>query len=173
MSHSNLMNKNIREIAKETAIKEGFKNAMSSILDSNITTLLLGVVLFLYGNGPVQGFATTLIIGILTSLFSAIFITRLIFEGMLNKNKDISFWTSSTKEIFKNININFVGNRKKYYIFSSIIIIAGIVSFFIRGFNYGVDFEGGRSYVVRFEKNVVAQEVRSALTSSLVENANA
>ncbi len=151
------------------AISFGFKGAMSSILDSNITTLLLGIVLFFFGTGPVKGFATTLIIGILTSLFSAIFISRLVFEYFIEKKKDVSFYTSATKSIFSNININFVGNRKKYYLFSSAIIIAGLVSFFVRGFNYGVDFEGGRSYQVRFENNVIAQNIRTTLTPFLVE----
>jgi SecD/SecF fusion protein len=151
------------------AITDGFKGAMSSILDSNITTLLLGIVLFLYGTGPVKGFATTLIVGILTSLFCAIFISRLVFEYMLRTNKDITFSVQATKSIFSNININFVGNRKKYYMFSGAIIAAGIVSFAIRGFNYGVDFEGGRSYQVRFENSIIAQDVRTALTPFLVE----
>lgn len=149
------------------AISDGFKGAMSSILDSNLTTLLLGIVLFLYGTGPVKGFATTLIIGILTSLFSAIFITRLVFEYMLRKNQDISFSRPVTKSIFNHININFVGNRSKYYMFSGTIIVAGLISFFVRGFDYGVDFEGGRSYQVRFENTVIAQDVRTALTPFL------
>ncbi|MEQ1734038.1 MAG: protein translocase subunit SecDF [Bacteroidia bacterium] len=153
--------------ALANAISDGFKGAMSSILDSNITTLLLGVVLFLYGTGPVKGFATTLIIGILTSLFSAIFITRLVFEYMLRKNQDISFSTPATKSLFSGVNINFVGSRSKYYMFSGAIIAAGIISFFVRGFDYGVDFEGGRSYQVRFDNVVAAQDVRTALTPVL------
>ncbi len=149
------------------AISDGFKGAMSSILDSNITTLLLGVVLFLYGTGPVKGFATTLIIGILTSLFSAIFITRLVFEYMLRKNQDISFSIPATKSLFNGVNINFVGSRSKYYMFSGAIIAAGVISFFVRGFDYGVDFEGGRSYQVKFDNVVAAQDVRTALTPIL------
>ncbi|MBC7412662.1 MAG: protein translocase subunit SecDF [Bacteroidia bacterium] len=153
--------------ALTNAISDGFKGAMSSILDSNITTLLLGIVLFLYGTGPVKGFATTMIIGILTSLFSAIFITRLVFEYMLRKNQDISFSIPATKSLFSGVNFNFVGNRSKYYMFSGAVIAAGIISFFVRGFDYGVDFEGGRSYQVKFDNVVAAQDVRTALTPVL------
>jgi SecD/SecF fusion protein len=150
----------------KSAVKEGYKNAMSSIIDSNITTLILGIILYVFGNGPIQGFATTLIIGILTSLFSAIFITRLIFDSMLEKNKVVSFSTKLTENAFKNININFVGNRKKYYMLSATIITIGIIFFFKSGLNFGVDFKGGRSYIVRFEKDMTTTEVREALAES-------
>lgn len=150
--------------ALSSAVRDGFKHALSSILDSNITTLLLGIILYAFGSGPVQGFATTLVIGILTSLFSAIFISRLIFERWLSKNKDIKFGSSSTLGTFKNININFVGRRKSYYIFSGLFILTGVVFFFINGFNYGVGFSGGRSYTVRFEKEIENQKVRESLT---------
>ncbi len=146
------------------AIREGFKHAMSSILDSNITTLILGIILYIFGNGPVQGFATTLIVGILTSLFAAIFISRLVFEYLMDKNSNITFSIPSTENIYKNVNINFVGNRKKYYIFSSIIIILGVVGLMKNGLNYGVDFKGGRSYIVRFDKPVSTDEIRNALS---------
>jgi len=147
------------------AIREGFKHAMSSILDSNITTLILGIILYIFGNGPVQGFATTLIVGILTSLFAAIFISRLIFEWLMDKNATIPFSIPSTDNLYKNVNINFVGNRKKYYIFSTIIIIAGVFGLMKNGLNYGVDFKGGRSYVVRFEKALTTDEIRAALNT--------
>ncbi len=150
----------------KSAVKEGYKNAMSSIIDSNITTLILGIILYVFGNGPIQGFATTLIIGILTSLFSAIFITRLIFDSMLEKNKVVSFSTKLTENAFKNINIDFVGNRKKYYMLSATIITIGIIFFFKSGLNFGVDFKGGRSYIVRFEKDMTTTEVREALAES-------
>jgi SecD/SecF fusion protein len=146
------------------AIKEGYKNAMPSIIDGHVTTLLLGIILFVFGTGPLQGFATTLIIGIISSLFCAIFITRLIFDRWLSKNKAIPFGTKLTEHAFKNININFVGKRKLYYIFSTIIILAGIVAYIYKGhFNLGVDFKGGRSYVVRFDEAKPVEEVRSAL----------
>ncbi|MBK5284419.1 MAG: protein translocase subunit SecD, partial [Bacteroidia bacterium] len=133
------------------AVSDGYKHAYSSIIDANVTTLLLGVVLFILGSGPIQGFATTLIIGILTSLFSAIFISRLIFEARLAKNKVIKFSNRFTEGLFKNLSIDFIKRRKSYYIFSSIIITCGLVSFFIKGFDFGVDFKGGRNFNVRFE----------------------
>jgi len=146
------------------AIADGYKNAYSAIIDGNVTTLLTGVVLFTFGSGPVQGFATTLIIGILTSLFSAIFISRLIFTYLLGKNKKIVFETSITKGFLANTKIDFLSMRKKAYIFSSIIILIGIGSLFIRGLNFGVDFTGGRTYIVRFDQAVTTTDVREALT---------
>ncbi len=147
------------------AIKEGFNNAMSSIIDSNVTTLLLGVILYLFGTGPIQGFATTLIIGILTSLFSAIFITRLVFEGLLKGKSEISFSNKFSANAFKNIKVDFVSKRKLYYVFSGSIILLGIIFYFKHnGFNLGVDFKGGRTYVVRFAEENETQKVRDALT---------
>lgn len=145
------------------AISDGFKHAFSSIIDSNVTTLLMGMILYIFGSGPIQGFATTLMIGIICSLFSAIFITRLIFEWMLDKNMNIRFWTPLTKGAFKNININFVGRRKMYYAISGTIILLGIISFAMKGVNYGVDFIGGRTFVVRFEQPVKTVDVIDAL----------
>nr|HMT28980.1 protein translocase subunit SecF [Bacteroidia bacterium] len=136
--------------------------------DSNVTTLLSGVILYVFGSGPIQGFATTLIIGILTSLFSAIFITRLIFEWRLAKNKVIKFSTKMTENAFKNINFDWVSKRKVYYTISSIIIVIGIGSMIFRGFSTGVDFKGGRSYVVRFDESVSTVDVRSKLTQPLL-----
>ncbi|MFN8167028.1 MAG: protein translocase subunit SecDF [Bacteroidia bacterium] len=148
------------------AVSDGFKHAYSSIIDSNVTTLILGIILFSFGTGPIQGFATTLIIGILSSLFSAIFITRLVFDWMLGKNKEIRFWNNFSKGAFKNIHINFVEKRKLYYVISGTIIAAGFVAFFMKGgLNFGVDFEGGRTYVVRFEKPVETVQVIDALKS--------
>lgn len=146
------------------AVKEGYSNAMSSIIDSNVTTLLLGIILFIFGTGPIQGFATTLIIGILTSMFSAIFITRLILDKMLSKGKVIPFSTAFSKNMFKNMNIDFIGKRKLYYTVTIAFVICGLISFFVKGFHLGVDFKGGRSYVVRTEKNVGTDEIRAALT---------
>jgi SecD/SecF fusion protein len=111
------------------AIKEGYRNAMSSVIDSHVTGLLLGIILFVFGTGPIQGFATTLIIGIISSLFCAIFITRLVFDRWLSKNKTISFSNPMTANAFKKININFVGKRKLYYIFSGLVIAAGVFCF--------------------------------------------
>jgi len=148
----------------KNAVSEGYAHAMSSILDSNITTLLLGIVLYVFGTGPIQGFATTLIIGILTSLFCAIFITRIIFDNMLEKGRDVTFYRKATQHVYDHFKIDFVGKRKLYYTFSTIIILIGVVFFVIRGgFNFGVDFKGGRTYVVRFDKTIPTTDVRQAL----------
>ena len=145
------------------SLKEGFKNAMSAIIDSNLTTLITGIVLFFFGTGPVQGFATTLIIGILTSLFCAIFITRLIFSAMLNKGKNIRFSNRYTENFLAHTHVNFISMRKISYIISGLLILATVVSLATRGLSYGVDFSGGRAFVVRFDQPVTANEVRSAL----------
>jgi SecD/SecF fusion protein len=151
------------------AIVDGYKNAYSSIIDANVTSLLTGIILYVFGTGPIRGFATTLVIGILTSLFAAIFITRLIFESLLDKNKTIKFSTKLTENAFKGLSIDFVGKRKLYYIISGVVILAGIISFFTKGFNLGVDFKGGRSYVVRFDQNVSTVDIRSTLTDAFGE----
>jgi len=148
------------------AIKDGFKNARSSVLDSNITTFILGIILYVYGTGPIQGFATTLIIGIPSSLFCAMFLTRLMFERSLSKNKDIKFDTVITRNAFKNININFVKRRKLYYIISGTVLLIGLYSYVRTGFNLGVDFKGGRNYVVRFDNPPSVENVRKTLTAS-------
>ena len=145
------------------AIRDGYQQAYSSIIDANITTLLTGVVLFYFGSGPIKGFATTLIIGILTSLFCAIFITRLIFESRINAKRKITFSNFITKGAFKNLNIAFIPNRKRYYLLSALVITVGVFSLFTKGLNQGVDFQGGRTYVVRFEEPVATNELRSAL----------
>lgn len=145
------------------SLKEGFKNAMSAIIDGNLTTLITGIVLFIFGTGPVQSFATTLIIGILTSLFCAIFITRLIFSAMLNKGKNIRFSNRYTENCLAHTHVNFISMRKISYIISGLLILATVVSLATRGLSYGVDFSGGRAFVVRFDQPVTANEVRSAL----------
>lgn len=146
------------------AISDGFKHALPSILDSNISSFLTGFILFVFGSGPIQGFATTLMIGIITSLFCSLLISRIIFEWMLEKGWDIKFsrpWSSHT---FQNANFGFVKHRFKFYAFSGIFIVAGIISMFTQGFNYGVDFQGGRSYVIHFQnKNATPQDVRDAI----------
>jgi SecD/SecF fusion protein len=159
-------------IGKSTAaaIKEGYHNAMSSVIDSHVTTLLLGIILYIFGTGPLQGFATTLIIGIISSLFCAIFITRLVFDRWLDNGKEISFSNKMTENVFKKINIDFVGKRKLYYVFSGLIIAAGIFAYIQKGgFSLGVDFKGGRSYVVRFDDSKPTEDVRVALTKSFGE----
>ncbi len=153
------------------SITDGYKNAYSSIIDANVTTLLTGVVLFVFGTGPIKGFATTLIIGILTSLFAAIFITRLIFIAWLAKNKSISFSTKITENAFKKANIAFVEKRKLFYAISGIIIIAGLVSLFTKGLDLGIDFKGGRTYVIRFHEPVNTSDVSKSLKLSFDNDA--
>jgi SecD/SecF fusion protein len=149
------------------AIKEGFKHAMPSIIDSNVTILILGVILYVFGSGPVQGFATTLCIGILSSLFCAVLISRLVFEGLLNKNANITFGNKATIHAFKNIAFDFVGRRKIYYAISSIIIILGIIFYFKNGgLRLGIDFKGGRTYIVHFDKGMDTEDVKAKLAPS-------
>jgi SecD/SecF fusion protein len=145
------------------AVQDGFKNSLSSIIDSNVTTFLTGIVLFIFGTGLILGFATTLIIGILTSLFAAIFITRVLLDSYIRNGKTLTFTSSWAKNLFADSNFDFVSRRKLYYTVSSVIIAAGVISAVFRGFGLGVDFKGGRSYVVRFEKAVSTDEVRNAL----------
>ncbi len=152
------------------AIKDGYDKAYNAIIDANVTTLLTGIILYTFGTGPIKGFATTLIIGILTSLFSAIFITRLVISRRLRKNKEIKFSTKLTEGAFKNTNIDFIGKRKRFYIFSGIIIFLGIGSLVTKGLNYGVDFVGGRTYVVRFDDSVDNEKLRSELTTIFIDN---
>lgn len=151
------------------AIDDGFKHAMSSILDSNITLLILGVVLYLFGSGPIQGFATTLVIGVITSLFSAVLITRIILEALTADGKTVSFANAVTDKIYSGIHFDFVKNRKYYYIFSSLIILGGVIAFATKGLHYGVDFQGGRSYVVQMDKALTTDEIIVALTKSFDE----
>ena len=152
------------------AIKDGFSNAYSAIIDGQLTTIITGIVLFVFGNGPVQGFATTLIIGILTSVFCAIFITRLLIEWVEAKWGKVSFSRSWSENWLANVSFDFIGKRKSAYILSGSLIVVSIISFFVLGFNTGVDFTGGRTYVVRFDQNVVAEDVRAAVENSLVSD---
>jgi len=147
------------------AVADGYNNAYSAILDANITTFLTAVILFIFGHGPIKGFAITLMIGILTSLFSAIFITRLVFIWLLDKKKTISFSTKFTENAFKNLNIDFIGKRKLFYGISVIIVILGIVSLATRGLKQGIDFKGGRTYVVKFENDVNTVEIAKNLAT--------
>jgi len=147
------------------AISDGYKNAYSAIIDGQVTTLLTGVVLYLFGSGPIKGFATTLIIGILTSLFSAIFLTRLIFEWKLKKDTKILFSSRATENWLRSTAVKFLEKRKTFYVVSAAFILLSIGSFFVRGLNYGIDFKGGRTYVVRFDQDVKVADVQNALTN--------
>ncbi|WP_422348764.1 protein translocase subunit SecDF [Flagellimonas sp.] len=149
---------------KGQAVADGFSNALSSILDANITTGLTAIILFIFGSGPIKGFATTLLIGIVTSLFTAIFITRLMVDTYIaKKGRTLDFSTAMTKSLFTNMKINFLGKRKIAYIVSAILVGIGAFSLFTTGLQQGVDFVGGRSYQVRFEKAVNPSEIASEL----------
>ncbi len=149
--------------AQKDAIKDGFANALSSILDANITTGLTGLILLVFGTGPIQGFATTLLIGIATSLFCAIFITRLFIDSYTKNGKPLPCSTSVTKNLFTDVHINFLSKRKTAYVISTILILISLISLFTKGLNQGVDFVGGRTYTVRFAKDVNSNEIQDKL----------
>ena len=151
------------------AIKDGFANAYSAIIDGNLTTIITGIVLYVFGNGPVQGFATTLIIGIITSLFCSIFITRLLIEWIAGWKGNVSFSRSWSENWLTNFKFDFIGKRKMSYIISSVVILISVVSLFIQGLNLGVEFTGGRTFVVRFDKDVTAEQVRAQLTEAFAD----
>jgi SecD/SecF fusion protein len=145
------------------AISDGYRHAYSAIIDGQVTTLLTGIILYIFGSGPIKGFATTLNIGILTSLFTSIFISRLIFEWQLSRNKKITFVTKLTENWLRHTNVKFIDMRKTFYIFSGSLIILSIGSIFIHGFDLGIDFKGGRTYVVKFDQEVSVEAVRGTL----------
>ena len=151
------------------AVHDGYANAYSAIIDGQVTTLLTGLVLFFFGSGPIKGFATTLIIGIITSVLTSIFITRLIIDDRVSKGKNVSFENSLTSNFLKNTDIDFISGRKWSYIVSGALILIAIASISFKGFTYGVDFTGGRTYVVRFDQSVTAEQVRSAVSSAFNE----
>ncbi|THV60133.1 protein translocase subunit SecDF [Flagellimonas alvinocaridis] len=149
---------------KAQAIADGFGNALSSILDANITTGLTAIILFVFGSGPIKGFATTLLIGIVTSLFTAIFVTRLMIEAYTaKKGRRLDFSTAMTKSLFNNLHIDFLSKRKIAYVVSGIMLVICAFSLFTTGLQQGVDFIGGRSYQIRFEKAVNPSEIASEL----------
>jgi SecD/SecF fusion protein len=148
------------------AVADGFNNALSSILDANITTGLTALILFIFGTGPIKGFATTLLIGIGTSLFTAIFITRILVDSRNEKGKEVSFSTKATKGFLSNVNYSFLQNRKIAYVISSVLIVISLASLGTKGLNQGVDFVGGRSYTVRFENPVNPTEISSLLNDT-------
>ena len=144
------------------AIKDGYSNAYSAILDGNITTIIVGVVLVIFGTGPIQGFATTLILGIITSLITSIFITRLYFEGRLARGKNITFEGKATRNFLTNTKIDFIGMRKTTYAIAAVVVLTCLAFIFFKGFSKGIDFSGGRTYVLRFDKIVSPEDVRKA-----------
>ena len=145
------------------AVDEGFKNSYSAIIDGNVTTLITAIVLYIFGSGPIQGFATTLIIGILSSLFTAILVSRVIIEARLKKGKEFSVGTPLTINAFTNTHFDFLSTRKVFYILSGALMLISVISFCTLGLQRGVDFTGGRSYVVRFDKDVITKDVREAI----------
>lgn len=147
------------------AVTDGFSNALSSILDANITTGLTAIILLIFGSGPIQGFATTLLIGIITSLFTAIFITRLLVDYSVTKKHKLTFSTALTKNFLKDINIDFLGKRKMAYIISGIVVLTSVISLFTLGLNQGIDFVGGRTYQIRFEHEVKPENIAKDLQS--------
>ncbi len=156
--------------AMSAALKEGYSKAYSAIIDGNVTTLLTGVVLYMTGSGPIRGFAVTLIIGIFTTLFTAIIISRLIVYWKFEKSKTVSFFTNSTKNLFTNVHFDFIGKRRRFYLISVVLIVIGLASIFTKGFNKGIDFIGGTSYTVNFDSAVNANDLRNNLKDMLVDN---
>lgn len=151
------------------AVEAGFKNAYSAIIDGQVTTFLLGLVLIMFGSGAVQGFAVTLCIGIVTSLFTSIFITRLLIDGRVEKKRTMSFSFPFSENFLRNVHIDFLGRRKTFYIIACVAILICVGSFVVRGLSFGIDFTGGRTYVVRFDQPVNAVDVRSDLAKQFEE----
>lgn len=145
------------------AVTDGYKSALSAIVDGQVTTLLTGIVLFFFGSGPIKGFATTLIIGIITSMWCGIYITRLIIERRLSKGKDVKFVTSMTSGWLTSSKLKFIESRKKAYIVSGVLILISIISLMTKGLNYSIDFQGGRTYVVRFDQPVKVEGITKSL----------
>ncbi len=157
------LGKNIKE-----AYKEGFNFSLSAIIDGNLTSLLTAIVLYIFGTGPIKGFAVTLGIGIIMSMFTCVLLARVMIFNRLSKGKGLSLWTPLTKNMFRNTWINFIGKRKYAYIFSALITAVCLISIFTQGFRYGVDFNGGRSYVVRFDKPVSSEDADEILQKMFV-----
>ena len=151
------------------AIADGYSNAFSAIFDSNLTSIITGVVLFYFGTGPIRGFATTMIIGLFASFLTAVFLTRIVYEALLAKDKmkNVTFVTNITKDLLKNPKVNFLGARKIGYLIPLGIILLGAISMMTIGLNKGIDFTGGRNYIVRFDKEVHTDEVRDLLEPQL------
>ena len=155
------------------AVADGYKNAYSAIIDGQLTTLITGIILYIFGSGPVQGFATTLIIGIITSVLTSIFVTRIIFDDRIAKGKTVAMSNKITANILKNTHVDFIGLKKWSYIISGALIVISIASISFKGFSYGVDFTGGRTFVVRFDQAVTAEEVRASVEDTFKAAAEA
>ena len=155
------------------AIKDGFSNAYSAIIDGNLTTIITGIVLFFFGTGPVKGFATTLVVGIITSLFCSIFITRVLIEARAERRGTVSFSRKFTENFLQNVKFSFINKRKVSYIVSSVLVVASIISLMTIGLNQGVEFTGGRSYVVKFNETVNIEDVRNSVSAEFEAVADA
>ena len=169
-----LINERIKEELRKgkgmtRAISDGYGNAFSAIFDSNLTSIITGIVLFYFGAGPIRGFATTLIIGLIASFITAVFLTRMVFEALDKHHKldNVTYTTVITKNLLVNPSYNFLGARVKGYLLPLLLIIAGVVSFFAVGLNNGIEFSGGRNYIIKFDQQVDNQKVREALAPAL------
>ena len=156
----------------KAALADGYSNAFSAIFDSNLTSIITGIILFYFGTGPIRGFATTLIIGILCSFFTAVFLTRIVYEHFMNKDKwlNLTFTTSISKNLMKNPAYNFMGSAKKAFTVFGAAVVICIVSFFVRGLAQSIDFTGGRNFVVQFEQQVEPETVRDLLKTKITED---
>jgi len=152
--------KNIKQ-----AYTDGFNDALSAIIDGQLTSILTAVVLYVFGTGPIQGFAVTLLIGLIMTLFTSVLLSRVMIFSRLNKGKSLSVWTPMTKNLFRNIWINFVKKRKIAYIISALLVAVSISSIAVNGFKYGIDFTGGRSFVIRFDKDIDTEKVKESLSN--------
>ncbi|MDE7347786.1 MAG: protein translocase subunit SecD [Muribaculaceae bacterium] len=155
------------------AISEGYSNAFSAIFDSNLTSIITGVILLIFGSGPIKGFATTLIIGLVCSFFTAVFLTRIAFDLITANGRcaNMTFDTGISRNLFTNTKINFLGKTKAAMLVWGLLIVISVVSLIVRGMNQGIDFSGGRNYVVQFEKNVVPSDIQERLLAQLQEAA--
>jgi SecD/SecF fusion protein len=151
--------------AEKLAIQDGYKHAFSAIIDSHVTSILTGIVLYTFGTGPIRGFATTLVIGNLLSLFTAFFLSRLMFDWLLKRKSKITFSIPMTEHILKNTHIDFIGMRKIFYVVSLTVTVIGAISLATRGLNPGIDFAGGRTYVIKFDHNVKTEDIARSLTA--------
>ena len=156
------------------AVKAGYDNAFSAIFDSNLTSIITGVILLYFGTGPVKGFATTWIIGIICSFFTAVFLTRLVYENRMNKDKwlNLKFYTPISKNLMQGLHFPFMSFYKKTFVVVVLAAIVFIASFFLRGLSRSIDFTGGRNYVVQFEKAVEPEQVREILATAFPESNN-
>ena len=152
------------------AVRDGYGNAYSSIIDANVTTFLTSLILFIFGKGPIQGFATTMMIGIITSLITAIFVSRLFIEADLKHGRKLNVSTSIVKNWFMNTNFQFIAKKNAFYILSAVLIVCSFTAMAVRGFDKSIDFVGGRTYTIRFDQPVSTEEVAASLGDVLVEN---